>query len=78
MNKLEIAKNRIQWRIETQQQTIEEMRESIKNTIDSQHIEHDVDFILSYANRMKEAADKLRDLHETMRMLDFIGQEDVK
>ncbi len=76
MSKIELAINSTQWKIEAQQKTIEEMRQSIKTSIDSDHLEYDVDFILGYARRMKEAADKLRELHETMRMLTYLKEED--
>ena len=76
MTKIEIAIQSTEWKIEAAEKTIEEMRQSIKGTIDSQHLELDADFILGYARRMDEAAKKLVELRETKRMLEFLAKED--
>lgn len=76
MKKVELALQNIEWSIEEEEKTIEEMRQSIKGTIDSQHLELDADFILGYARRMDEAAKKLVELRETKRMLEFLAKED--
>ncbi len=76
MKKIDIAIQSIDWKIEAAEKTIEEMRKSIKSNIDSQHLEFDSDFILSYAQRMNEAAKKLLELRETKRMLECLAKED--
>lgn len=76
MTKIELAIQNTEWKIEAAEKTIEEMRQSIKGTIDSQHLELDADFILGYARRMDEAAKKLVELRETKRMLEFLAKED--
>ena len=52
------------------------MRRNIKNVIDSDHVEFEVEFIMSYARRMNDAADRLKELRETKTMLEFVSKED--
>ncbi|MGN1368451.1 MAG: hypothetical protein ACI4WX_06265 [Aristaeellaceae bacterium] len=73
MSKHDLAMESIAWKIEAEENTIEEMRQSIKNAIDSKNIELDAAFILSYAQRMDEAVKKLATLRETKRMLESLA-----
>lgn len=76
MTKIEIALQNIEWKIEEEEKTIEEMQQRIKNRIDSNHIELAADCILSYAQKMNEAVKNLFELRETKRMLEFVAKED--
>lgn len=76
MTKIEMAIQSTEWKIEEAEKTIEEMRRNIKNVIDSDHVEFEVEFIMSYARRMNDAADRLKELRETKTMLEFVSKED--
>ena len=58
MAKIEIAIMNTQWKIEEEEKRIEEMRQNIKQSIDSKNLGCEASFILSYAMKMDEAAKK--------------------
>lgn len=76
MKKVELALQKIEWEIEEEEKTIDDMRQAIKARIDSQHLETSVGFILSYAEKMNEATKQLHSLRETKRMLEYLCKED--
>lgn len=76
MKKVELALQNIEWSIEEEEKTIEDMRQAIKARIDSQHLEVSAGFIFSYAEKMNEAVKKLHSLRETKRMLEYLAEED--
>lgn len=75
MTKIEMAIQSTEWKIEEAEKTIEEMRRNIKQSIDSKNLGCEASFILSYAMKMDEAAKKLAELKETLKMLNFLAEE---
>lgn len=75
MAKIEIAIMNTQWKIEEEEKRIEEMRQNIKQSIDSKNLGCEASFILSYAMKLNEATKKLAELKETLEMLNFLAEE---
>lgn len=75
MTKIELAIMNTKWKIEAAEKTIEEMRQNIKQSIDSKNLGCEASFILSYAMKMNEATKKLAELKETLEMLNFLAEE---
>ncbi|MCD8150623.1 MAG: hypothetical protein LUE92_13910 [Clostridiales bacterium] len=75
MTKIEMAIQSINWKIEDEEKTIEEMRRNIKNSIDSECMARDAGFILQYAQNMANASQRLYDLGQQRRMLESIAAD---
>lgn len=76
MTKIEMAIQSINWKIEDEEKTIEEMRRNIKNSIDSECMTRDAGFILQYAQNMANASQRLYDLGQQKRMLESIAADE--
>ena len=74
MSKYQLAMEKIEWQIEEEEKTIEEMRQKIQVKISREMRVYDTEFILSYAQKMDEAAKKLATLRETKRMLENLAE----
>ena len=75
MTRIEIAIQRIDWTIEDAEKAVEENRQRIKELVnDDTMMKYDADSVLAYAQRMADAAKKLRDLSEQRHMLEWLAE----